>query len=148
MNLLFDTSIWVDHFRRGVLEDVIPRLRGKFVLWFDAITGAELLAGCRSKEERRVVAEVLRPFEKAERLAVPIAADFRRAATALSKLRERGHTLKKPGSALLDALIASVAHRKGALLVTSNETDFEMLRSQLPFAQHDLPALLKLLHDA
>ena len=52
MNLLFDTSVWVEHLRRGALDGVIPLIRGRFILWFDSIAGAELVAGCRSKRER------------------------------------------------------------------------------------------------
>lgn len=132
MKVLFDTSVWVEHLRRAALADVVPALRGKFSLWFDAVSAAELRAGCRSKLERSGVDRLLSPFEKADRLAVPEAADYVRAATALSRLREGGKTLKQPGGALLDALIAAVASRSGALLVTLNVDDFRMLADVLP----------------
>jgi hypothetical protein len=44
LNLLFDTSVWVEHLRRGALDGVIPLIRGRFILWFDSIAGAELVA--------------------------------------------------------------------------------------------------------
>src|SRR5689334_4179611 len=111
MRVLFDTSVWVEHLRRGALTDVIPALRGKFSLWLDAASAAELRAGCRSKLERSGVEWLVSPFEKAGRLAVPEAGDYTRAAKALSRLREGGKTPKRPGGALLDALIATVAAR-------------------------------------
>jgi predicted nucleic acid-binding protein len=132
MKVLFDTSVWIEHLRRGALTEVIPALRGKFSLWLDAVSAAELRAGCRSKLERSGVDHLLAPFEKAGRLAVPEAGDYVRAATALSRLRERGKTLKQPGSALLDALIAAVGSRSGAMLVTFNIDDFRMLAEVLP----------------
>lgn len=132
MKVLFDTSVWVEHLRRGALTEVIPALRGKLSLWLDAVSAAELRAGCRSKPERTGVDRLLSPFEKAGRLAVPEAHDYVRAATALSRLREGGKTLKKPGGALLDALIATVGARHGALLVTLNIDDFRMLAEELP----------------
>lgn len=132
MRVLFDTSVWVEHLRRGALTEVIPALRGKFSLWLDAVSAAELRAGCRSKLERSGVDRLVSPFEKAGRLAVPEATDYERAATALSRLREGGKTLKKPGGALLDALIAAVGSRSGALLVTLNIDDFRMLAEALP----------------
>jgi len=137
MKLLFDTSVWVDHLRRGVLTPVIPALRGKFMLWFDAVSAAELRAGCRSKQERQGVARLLSPFEKAGRLALPEAGDYERAADALSRLRQRGKTLKRPAGALLDGLIGAVGVRLGALVVTLNIDDFRMLSAELPLhAEH------------
>jgi predicted nucleic acid-binding protein len=132
VKLLFDTSVWIEHLRAGALVPVIPALRGKFILWLDAVSAAELAAGCRSKRERDGVARLLSPFEKAGRVATPEAGDYTRAATALSRLREEGKTLKQPGGALLDALISAVGVRLGALVVTINVRDFAMLASVLP----------------
>lgn len=132
MKLLFDTSVWIEHLRKGALTDVIPALRGRYNLSMESVAVAELLGGCRSKRERRTVETLIAPFERAGRVFHPTASDFRRAAAAISRLRESGRTLKKPGAALLDGLIAAVAAREGARLVTSNRSDFELLSSQLP----------------
>jgi predicted nucleic acid-binding protein len=132
VRLDFDTSVWVDHLRAGALEEIIPAVRGRFSLRFDSVVAAELRAGCRTKRERRIVARVIDPFERSGRLVHPLPADFKRAAGALSRLREAGRTLKSPGGALLDAIIAAVSCREGALLVSSNVSDFRMLSSVLP----------------
>jgi predicted nucleic acid-binding protein len=132
VKLVFDTSVWVDHLRVGALEEVVPSLRGSFSLRFDSITATELRAGCRTKRERQIVGRLLRPFEGAHRVLHPLEADFMRAGAALSRLREGGRTLKNPGGALLDAMIAAVCCREGALLVTSNLSDFRMLSLELP----------------
>jgi predicted nucleic acid-binding protein len=130
--LAFDTSVWVDHLRHRALDDLFTALRGKFLLVMDSIVAAELIGGCRSKRERRVVEGLRAPFERADRLLCPERADFVRAATALSRLRERGRTLANPGAALLDALIVAIAAREGALLVTQNIGDFSMLAQDMP----------------
>jgi predicted nucleic acid-binding protein len=132
VKLLFDSSVWIDHLRRGALVPIFPALRGKFVLWLDAVSAAELGAGCRSKRERGGIARLLSPFEKAGRIATPEAGDYVRDGAALSRLREEGKTLKQPGGALLDALISAVGARLGALVVTVNISDFTMLASVLP----------------
>ena len=132
MRLLFDTSVWVEHLRHDVLTPIIPALRGKFMLGFDAVSAAELRAGCRSRSERQGVDRLLAPFEKAGRVAVPEAGDYVRAGEALSRLRERGKTLKRPAGALLDALIAAVGARLGALVVTVHASDFALLTTALP----------------
>jgi predicted nucleic acid-binding protein len=132
VKLVFDTSVWVDHLRADALAGVIPALRGRFSLWFDSVASAELLGGCRSKAERRQVKKLLDPFRRARRVAHPLESDFLRAASAISRLRESGRTLKSPGAALLDGLIAAVCCRMGALVVTANVSDFELLALQMP----------------
>jgi predicted nucleic acid-binding protein len=132
VKLLFDSSVWIEHLRRGALDAVLPVLRGKLALWMDGVVAAELRAGCRGKREERVVKGLLGPFERAGRVAVPAYPDFRRAAGALSRLRARGRTLSNPGGALLDALIGTVAVRIGAMVITTNMRDFEAIATQLP----------------
>lgn len=132
MKVLFDTSVWVEHLRCGILSETIDRIRGRFVLSFDAVVAAELRAGCRSNTERRVVHKLLAPFEHRGRLLCPTLADYERAALSLSKLRERSQLPSGAKSSLFDALIATVAAREGALLVTTNLSDFSKLKLVLP----------------
>jgi predicted nucleic acid-binding protein len=132
VKLVLDTSVWVEHLRTGALVELMPVLRTRFTLRLDSVTLAELIAGCRSKRERRVVERLAAPFERAGRILNPLEGDFVRAATALSRLREAGRSLKNPGAALLDGLIAAVCVREGALLVTSNLADFRLLALEMP----------------
>jgi predicted nucleic acid-binding protein len=115
-----------------VLEEVIGDIRGRFLLAMDSVAAAELRAGCRSKRERTIVARLLRPYERAGRLLCLVRGDFERASLALSRLRERGRLPSGSRSALLDALIAAMAVRDGALLVTNNLTDFSKLAEVMP----------------
>jgi predicted nucleic acid-binding protein len=134
LNLLFDTSVWIDDLRYGALRFVLPRVRGKYFLWVDSIAAAELLAGCRTRQHLRVMERLLSPFERAGRVVTPNHRDFSRAGDALSKLRGSGITLKNPGAALLDAVQATDATRIGALLVTANTSDFTKLARFIPVA--------------
>src|SRR5262249_38429268 len=132
---------WIDHLRQGALADVVPRLRGRFWLWFHSVTVGELFAGARGKKDRAVIAKIIRPFEKAGRIAHPEARDFRRAGLALGRLRGRGRELSSPAGALLDGLLGATCARLGALLVTSNLRDFESLAKELPFRFSTLAGL-------
>ncbi len=107
-------------------------LRGRYHLWMDAIVAAELIAGCRSRTERRIVDGLTAPFARAERVRTATAAELDAAGRALSKLRERAVSLKNPAGALLDATIAVNASRAGALLVSENVRDFEKLATVVP----------------
>ena len=138
MNLLFDTSVWVAHVRGGALDTVLPRIRRGFFLGMDAVTASELRAGCRSKRERRSIERIIHPFERAGRLSTPNGSEWERAALALSRLREAGHTLRNPGGALLDAVIAAVASARGALLVSENLADFSRLATYMPLTVRSL----------
>jgi predicted nucleic acid-binding protein len=132
MNLLFDTSVWIEDLRHGGLRFILPHIRGRYFLWMDSVAAGELLAGCTTRPQRRIVDRLLSPFERAGRLISPAPRDFRRAGEALSKLRGSGVTLKNPGGALLDALQAADAARIGATLVTANPSDFIRLARYLP----------------
>lgn len=141
MKLVFDSSVWIEHLRRNVLTPVLPRLRGKYQLSMDALVAGELIAGCRSRAERRVVDALLAPFIRAARVRAATADDVREAGRALSKLRERGAGLSHPAGALIDSTIAITAVRMGALLVTENARDFEKLATVLPLRWETLSAL-------
>jgi predicted nucleic acid-binding protein len=132
VKLLLDTSVWVEHLRHGALDELLGPIRGSFSLCMDVVAASELRAGCRSKQERRVVARLCAPHERANRLLCPTQRDFERAALALSELRERGRSPSGSKAALLDALIASLAAREGALLVTQNVSDFATLALVIP----------------
>jgi predicted nucleic acid-binding protein len=132
LKLIFDTSVWVEHLRRGALERLLPTLRGKYQIWMDAVVLAELQAGCRSRRERRVIQALAAPFLRAGRVRAGSAAEVEDAGRALSKLREQGLTLKSAPGALLDAMIAIGSARVGALLVTENVRDFEKLSTAMP----------------
>jgi predicted nucleic acid-binding protein len=132
VKLVFDSSVWIEHLRRDALASLLPRLRGKYQLWMDAHVSAELLAGCRSRTERRVVDSLIAPFARAGRLRGATSTEMADGGRALSKLRERGLELANPAGALIDAAIAVTASRMGALLVTENARDFQKLSRVLP----------------
>ena len=62
----------------------------------------------------------------------PVRGEFERASLALSRLRERGRLPSGRRAALFDALIAAIAVRDGALLVTENVDDFASLAEAMP----------------
>jgi predicted nucleic acid-binding protein len=90
---------------------------------------------------------LLRPYERSGRLLCPGRFDFERAARALSRLRERGRLPSGRASALLDALIAAVAVRDGASLVTLNVADFVTLATAMPLRVQSFDAFVRRLRD-
>jgi predicted nucleic acid-binding protein len=135
--------VWIEHLRRGSLTDVIGLVRGRFTLSMDVVVAGELRAGCASKRERTIVARLLRPYERSGRLQCPARGDFERASLAISRLRERGRLPSGKKSALLDALIAAMAVRDGALLVTDNVGDFSRLAEAMPLRTEGFGSFMK-----
>ena len=141
MKLIFDTNVWIEHLRHDSLAPLLPLLRGKYQLSMDALVAGELIAGCRSRKERKIVDAVLAPFKRADRIRAATAVDIADAGRALSKLREKGATLSNPAGVLIDATIAVAAARLGALLVSENTRDFEKLATMLPVRWETLSTL-------
>jgi predicted nucleic acid-binding protein len=141
VKVAFDTSVWVEHLRGGGVADLIDVMRRRCVLQMDAVVAAELRAGCRSRRQERLVESLIAPFARARRVVTPVEGDFARAALALARLRASGLTLGRPAGVLMDGLIAAVAVRTGALLVTSDVDDFRMLATRMPLRVEGLDAL-------
>jgi predicted nucleic acid-binding protein len=132
VKLFFDANVWIEHLRADALAPILPRLRGKYQLWMEAVVAAELIAGCRSREERRVVQGLVSQFAKVGRMRAASAPEIIDAGRVLSSLRERGMSPSNAAGALIDSVIAVSATRAGALLVTENVRDFEKLAQVLP----------------
>lgn len=132
MKVVLDTSVWIEHLRSAQIASVLGSLRGRYTVHMDPFVAAELLAGCRSRRERRLIDSILAVFARAGRTRDPGAADLQHAGRALSLLREKGTRLSNPAGALIDAAIAVGAVRTGALVVSLNERDFAKLGSALP----------------
>jgi predicted nucleic acid-binding protein len=140
VKLIFDSNVWIEHLRRDALASLLPLLRGKYQLLMDALVAGELIAGCRSRKERRVVESLLGAFTRTERVRASSALEITDAGRALSKLREDGIALANSGGALIDAIIAVGALRSGALLVSENARDFDKLATVLPIRWETLSA--------
>lgn len=131
MKVLFDSCIWIEDLRRGILRSVLPLVRRSCFLWIDSVAVAEVLSGFVDRRGRRAFRDFLDPFERAGRIVTPGHRDHLRAAEALSALRSEGVTIRNTGAALLDALQAADAARPGALLVTHKVADFSRLAPRL-----------------
>lgn len=132
MNVLFDSCLWIDELRRGILRPLLPLVRRRHLLWMDSVAAGEVLAGLSDRKGRRDFRRFLEPFERSGRIVTPVHPGFLRAADALARLRGEGIGLRNPKSALLDALQAADAVRIGALLVTHNLADFSRLAAYIP----------------
>jgi predicted nucleic acid-binding protein len=136
--LVFDTSIYIAAIRGGLfsptfrtLQDVLPRT------FLASVVSAELLAGATTQAARRAVLDLTRWAHRVRRVVAPDAGAWERAGAILSEIRqEEPHLRSKIPTLWNDLLIALCARQVGAVVVTQNARDFELLRRYLRFGLH------------
>jgi predicted nucleic acid-binding protein len=125
---IFDTSILIDRLRYG---RHVERMHGLGMLVRPcAVVIAELMRGVQDKEEWKFL-EILTnsPF-----IVTPTTSIWLESGEILAQIRaEHGFEPKKLRELHFDVLIALTARAHGALLVTSNGVDFELIRGYRDF---------------
>ena len=126
---ILDTSVYIDHWERGLYQDTLENLRRAYVIRHSAVVLSELRRGARGREAERLVDAL---FELATVRWEPSAADWWEVGRLVRNIGDRqGWDINKRRDFQNDALIALTARRHGATVVTANYSDFELLRSEL-----------------
>ncbi len=126
-NILIDSSAWIDYFRfrdsnaGKLVADLLTEDRA--VMTGPVMT--ELLRGLKTEKEERLLTQLLTilPYEEVGR------EDWEEAGGVLRRLRSKGITVP-----LTDALIATVAQRRGLQVLTLDQhfQHFEVQRMEIP----------------
>ena len=126
---ILDTGIYIDHWERGVYQDTLENLRRAYIIRHSAVVLSELRRGARGREAERLVANL---FELATVRWEPSVADWWEAGRLVRNIGDKQDwDIHKRRDFQNDALIALTARRHGAIVVTANYSDFELLRSEL-----------------
>lgn len=124
MDLLVDSSVWIDYFNGGRTPetDLLDRSLGRRPIVVGDLILAEVLQGFRRERDYRAARQALLRFPILElcgtEIALASAENYRR-------LRERGVTVRRT----IDCLIASACLRRGLALLHADR-DFD------PFERH------------
>lgn len=121
--LLFDTTVLVAALRDEARLAALRRLAATRRCHLTAVTVAELQAGARSREQAAAVAGLTAVFARFERLLAPTAAEWEVAGRLIARARWLRGAME-PRDRYPDVLIAQVAARLGAAIVTVNRADF------------------------
>jgi len=126
---LLDTSVYVGHWERGLYEGVLATVRRTFVVRHSAVVLSELRRGARDRGAVKLVEGLFRlagtPWE-------PTAADWWEAGRIIQKVGDAHRWDRaKRCDFQNDALIALTARRHGAVVVTANLADFDLLGREL-----------------
>jgi predicted nucleic acid-binding protein len=122
---IIDTSAYIDHWRHGLRDDAMARVTQGFVVRLSAVVLSELRRGARDRASGRVV-EGLRT--RSPEVWEPNAQDWWEAGRLIRLIGDAEHFDRtKRRDFQNDALIALTARRHGAVVVTSNAKEFQLL---------------------
>ncbi|HUI83315.1 MAG TPA: type II toxin-antitoxin system VapC family toxin [Candidatus Binatia bacterium] len=126
--IVFDTSVLVDYLRSGRHHLRMQSLAG--LVRTSSVVLAELWRGATKPAER----DFLRRLEKNHPVLTPTKQNWVESGKILARMYlNQGLTLGKLRDLHFDVLIALTARSYGAVLVTSNANDFEMITRYTSF---------------
>ena len=126
---ILDTSIYIDHWERGLYQETLESLRRAYIIRHSVVVLSELRRGARGREAERLVADL---YDLATIRWEPSVADWWEAGRLVRNIGDKEDwDINKRRDFQNDALIALTARRYGATVVTANSSDFELLRSEL-----------------
>jgi predicted nucleic acid-binding protein len=127
--VIFDTSIFIDHLRANRHRQRIEAVSG--LIRTSSVVLAELWRGATRPAERAF----LRVLQKHHPILTPTERQWLESGGLLGKIRsDRGLAPQQLRDLHFDVLIALTARAHGARLITSNGSDFELIRTYREFA--------------
>jgi len=127
--VIFDTSIFIDHLRTNRHRQRIEAVGG--LIRTSSVVLAELWRGATRPAERTF----LRVLQKNHPVLTPTERHWLESGELLGKIRsDRGLAPQQLRDLHFDVLIALTARAHGARLITSNRSDFELIRAYREFA--------------
>lgn len=134
---LIDSDVYVDLIRTGSYLAEIDLLYERETpnVYFSSVVAEELFAGARSPKMAKVVTDLVRPFEKVNRILTPTHNDWKAAGSIIAKiLTVHPWSKEKLSSLANDCLLAASARSNGAFIHTKNRSDFLLIQSVFPFS--------------
>ncbi len=122
--VIFDTSVLVDELRAGRHRQRIGSVTG--LVRTSSVVLAELGRGVTGAAERRFLHSLARNHP----ILTPTEKNWLESGEILARMRaEQGFAPNKLRDLHFDVLIALTARSRGARLITTNRTDFELINS-------------------
>jgi predicted nucleic acid-binding protein len=126
--VIFDTSVLVDELRTGRHRKNIESISG--LVRTSSVVLAELLRGVIAPSEHTF----LRALARNHPILTPTQKDWLESGEILAKIRaDQGFEKHRLRGLHFDVLIALTARAYGARLITTNRTDFELIRRYREF---------------
>ena len=137
MKYLLDTNVYLEAFRSEARklqfrQTFFPLLPATFLA---SVVAYELNVNARNDHTRTLLQEFIGPMERTGRLVSPTFSDWIDAASIVTAIEAKARNWRSKLPLLLnDILIALCARRIGAILVTYNKDDFQLIRRYKDFS--------------
>jgi predicted nucleic acid-binding protein len=137
MNYLLDTNVYLEAFRS---DEKKSQFRQTFfpllpVTFLASVVAYELNVNAKNRHTRALLQEFVGPMERTGRFVSPTFGDWVEAAAVVTMIETKARSWRsKLPSLLNDILIALCARRIGAILVTYNKDDFQLIRGYKDFS--------------
>ncbi|HEV2349760.1 MAG TPA: type II toxin-antitoxin system VapC family toxin [Terriglobia bacterium] len=126
--LIFDTSVFIDHLRTGCHQQRIESLTG--LIRTSSVVLAELWRSSTKPAEH----EFLQALERNHPILTPTEKNWLESGRILGQIyADKGFLPTKLRDLHFDVLIALTARSHGALLITSDHADFELISAYRKF---------------
>lgn len=126
--VIFDTSVFIDHLRTGCHQQRIESLTG--LIRTSSVVLAELWRSSTKPAER----EFLQALERNHPILTPTEKNWLESGRILGQIyADKGFLPAKLRDLHFDVLIALTARSHGALLITSDRADFELISAYRKF---------------
>jgi predicted nucleic acid-binding protein len=129
MKVMFDTNIYISFIRNRSHSAELQR-RGT-VKYLSAIVLMELWAGARTRKAERLISQLQKPYETAQRIVTLNSEHYITVGQLFSDLAPRFRELCKRSDFVNDVQIAVTALSIGATLYTENIVYFDIIRKRL-----------------
>jgi predicted nucleic acid-binding protein len=135
---VLDSQLLINAFRDPVVNEELQRFHRAFSPFehFSVIVAQELRAGVQRSQDRKALERnVLRVFQRANRIITPSADAWHRSGDVLAEMaRQEGLEIPRVSKAFAnDVLLALSCREAGCVLITDNERDFQRIRRFVPF---------------
>ncbi len=126
--IIFDTSIFIDHLRANKYVNHFRSLSG--IIRNSSVVLSELLRGAAKEIEIDFVSRLA----KNHPILTPTEKNWLQSGEILSKIyKDKGFLSEKLRDLHFDVLIALTARDHGAIVISSNKSDFELIRAYRDF---------------
>ncbi len=130
MKCMFDTNVYISYIRDRSHSTELQR-RGT-VKYLAAIVLMELWAGTKTKNAKKLIDQLQKPYVRAGRIVTLSASKFIAMGQFFADLPSQYDTLAKNAGFVNDVHLALTTISMGALLYTEDKTHFQIIRNRMP----------------
>lgn len=122
---IIDSNIYIDLFRNGLYQDELSKINRNFIIRNSAVVLLELFIGAKEKKEKKLILKMERDLG----IINPTPQNWTESGEILNRLKiKHGFDRRKIRDLVNDTLIATSARGNGAMVITNNGSDFELIR--------------------